>query len=239
MINNLLNSCVKGFLVGVSFSVGLVATVAVGVTVSQTFSTGDTLTAASLNVLKAAVESIPAWTKDGADAEFSGGDVMVYGGDLVAVAVDDDAGLGAMVISNDNNNMPGALFLRARGDSGAMVEVQGGDNLGIMAAQGYDGSNPDKGFETSAFVSFVAEESGNFSTTTRGTGIYFGTTTNTTGTPKSKVAIHNTGALSIKPPGVIVMQASDTNCYYLETPTGVGAANWALATECPTYFADP
>ncbi len=69
MINNLLNSCVKGFLVGLSFGIGLVATVAIGVTVSTTFTTGDTLTAASLNVLKTAVESIPGWTKGTTDTD--------------------------------------------------------------------------------------------------------------------------------------------------------------------------
>jgi hypothetical protein len=77
MKNSLFSSCIKGFLVGISFGMGVMVTTAIGVTVSSTFSSGDTLTAVSLNVLKTAIESIPEWTKSGGDAVYTAGNVGI------------------------------------------------------------------------------------------------------------------------------------------------------------------
>ncbi|HNE19406.1 MAG TPA: hypothetical protein PKG67_01240 [Turneriella sp.] len=70
----------KSFLTGVFFTLGIVTTAIVAVTVSATFTSGDTLTAANMNVLKTAIESIPDWTKSGSDAVFTGGNVQIGNG---------------------------------------------------------------------------------------------------------------------------------------------------------------
>ena len=62
-MKNLLSSSIKSLIIGISFSLGIIGTAAIAVTVSTTFSDGDTLSASSLNVLKTAVESIPNWEK--------------------------------------------------------------------------------------------------------------------------------------------------------------------------------
>lgn len=74
----------KSFLTGVFFTLGIVTTAIVAVTVSATFTSGDTLTAANMNVLKTAIESIPDWTKSGSDAVFTGGGIAVNTGTMVA-----------------------------------------------------------------------------------------------------------------------------------------------------------
>jgi|GEM_PF-2926670 len=63
MSRYLVENCIKSFLIGISFGVGVLTTSVIAVTVSTTFNTGDTLTASSLNVLKTAIESIPGWSK--------------------------------------------------------------------------------------------------------------------------------------------------------------------------------
>jgi hypothetical protein len=70
----------KAFLMGIFFSFGIVVSAVVAVTVSATFTSGDTLTAANMNVLKAAIESIPDWTKSGSDAVYTAGNVQVGNG---------------------------------------------------------------------------------------------------------------------------------------------------------------
>ena len=74
-----LNAFLKGFLIGAGIAVGFISATAVAVTVTATFSSGDTLTAASLNVLKTAIESIPDWAKgtNGVDATFTAGNVGI------------------------------------------------------------------------------------------------------------------------------------------------------------------
>ncbi len=73
------NSFVKSIIVGLGFGIGLITTVVIGVTVSTTFSSGDALTAAAMNDLKDAIESIPAWVKgaDSSDAVFMDGNVGI------------------------------------------------------------------------------------------------------------------------------------------------------------------
>lgn len=61
MLKDLLNLSVKALIAGACFAVGALATTAIAVTVSATFNSGDTLTAASMNVIKDAIESIPDW----------------------------------------------------------------------------------------------------------------------------------------------------------------------------------
>ena len=78
-INPFINSAIKSFVVGVSFSAGIIATTAIAVTVSTAFNTGDTLTAASLNVLKTALESLPDWLHGdtATDAVYTAGNVGI------------------------------------------------------------------------------------------------------------------------------------------------------------------
>lgn len=79
MKKNLFYSSIKSLIVGASFAIGLLATTVIAITISTTFNPGDTLTADSLNVLKTAIESMPAWAKGDttADAVFIGGDVGI------------------------------------------------------------------------------------------------------------------------------------------------------------------
>lgn len=74
----------KSFLTGVFFALGIITTAIVAVTVSATFTSGNTLTAAQMNVVKTAIESIPDWTKSGSDAVFSGGGAAINTGTMVA-----------------------------------------------------------------------------------------------------------------------------------------------------------
>jgi len=73
----------KSFLMGIFFAMGIITSTIVAVTVSATFTSGDTLTAANMNVLKTAIESIPDWTKSGSDAVLSGGGLAVNTGTMV------------------------------------------------------------------------------------------------------------------------------------------------------------
>jgi hypothetical protein len=75
----IIHSVVKAFLIGIGFGLGLMATIAIGVTVSTTFNSGDTLTANSLNALKTAIESIPGWEEGNSvgDAVYTGGNVGI------------------------------------------------------------------------------------------------------------------------------------------------------------------
>ncbi len=70
MRHSIVNSCVKAFLVGISFGLGTITSVAIAVTVSATFESGDILTASNMNIIKTAVESIPHWEKSSVDAYF-------------------------------------------------------------------------------------------------------------------------------------------------------------------------
>ncbi|MBU2553360.1 MAG: hypothetical protein KKF98_02805 [Bacteroidetes bacterium] len=78
-MKNLLFSCIKSLIIGICFCLGIVGTAAIAVTVSTTFSDGDTLSASSLNILKTAVESIPGWVKGTTvtDAVFTTGNVGI------------------------------------------------------------------------------------------------------------------------------------------------------------------
>ena len=79
MIKNILNSMIKGIAIGVGIGIGILATIAIAVTVSTTFSDGDLLTADSLNALKTAIESIPAWRAGdtSGDAAYTTGNVGI------------------------------------------------------------------------------------------------------------------------------------------------------------------
>ncbi|MBT4289181.1 MAG: hypothetical protein HN921_02675 [Bacteroidetes bacterium] len=70
----LIDSFVKSIIIGSGFGIGLITTLAIGVTVSTTFTSGDALTADAMNIIKSAIESIPNWTKgsNGYDAAFDG-----------------------------------------------------------------------------------------------------------------------------------------------------------------------
>ena len=85
-IVSLLHDLSSGFKFGLGMlaafiTVGLLAVAVTGV--MNTFQEGETLTAGKLNTnfnsMKAAIESLPNWTKSGSDAVFSGGNVIIYG----------------------------------------------------------------------------------------------------------------------------------------------------------------
>ena len=74
-----LSSCVKSTIIGICFGIGVISTAAIAVTVSATYTDGDTLSAAALNSMKSAVESIPGWAKGTTptDAVYTDGNVGI------------------------------------------------------------------------------------------------------------------------------------------------------------------
>ncbi|MBI2061356.1 MAG: hypothetical protein HYT87_16580 [Nitrospirae bacterium] len=74
---------VKGLLLGAGIAVGVIGTVALAVTVGtvKTWTTGEALVADDLNTsignLKKAIEGLPNWTKSGANAVYTDGNVGI------------------------------------------------------------------------------------------------------------------------------------------------------------------
>ena len=73
------NVFVKYLFAGIGLGVGFITATVLAITVSATFNSGDTLTAANLNVLKTAIESIPGWAKGttSTDAVYTDGNVGI------------------------------------------------------------------------------------------------------------------------------------------------------------------
>ncbi|MBU2510696.1 hypothetical protein KJ966_05145 [bacterium] len=70
---------IKSLIVGMFFAIGIIATSAIGITITTTFTDGDTLTAASLNELRTALVNLPNWIKGdtATDAVYTDGNVGI------------------------------------------------------------------------------------------------------------------------------------------------------------------
>ena len=79
MKKDLLLLPIKSMIIGMCFSIGIIATTAIGITITSTFNDGDTLTASALNELRTALVNLPNWMKGDTvtDAVFTGGKVGI------------------------------------------------------------------------------------------------------------------------------------------------------------------
>lgn len=193
MRKDLFTVFLKGAMAGVGFAAGLGATALLAVPLAgaiKQFNAGDTLTAADLNdsftTLQTTIESIPEWTKDGANAVYLTGNVGI-GVPNPTAALDVNGTINATAFVGDGSALTGIT----PGASGSVVNIA---TTNVGADTDSNGSG-EITFQTQNTTRMVVKNNGlvGIGTTSPGTPLQVnGTTTTTT----LDATTTNTGALN-------------------------------------------
>ncbi len=224
---------VKGMVIGVGISVGLTATTLIAISISATFTAGDTLTANSLNVLKNALESIPGWSKGTTttDAVYLDGNVGIgisNPTEKLMIADDGDADFNIWTAEDVSSDTSSIHFMFSRGTTASPSIVQPGDSLGYVKGRGYDGVSD---FLSSASVAFYVDPDGTVSDTSMPGMIKFATAPDGTTSRSTRMTIREDGAVGVG-------SSSPSSILYVDTDPGDNMDALKIRQEDTSYTQD-